>query len=55
MLSGLIPISMVWIGRYRKKLSGDYTAPGGKTTLVLAAVIAFSIFTIQWFKLFFKF
>ena len=29
-LSGLIPISMVWVGRYRKKMTGEFRVPGGK-------------------------
>ncbi|MBS0656205.1 MAG: hypothetical protein JSR46_10540 [Verrucomicrobia bacterium] len=32
-LSGLIPVALVWIGRYHKKLQSDYKAPGGKLTL----------------------
>lgn len=43
-LSGLIPISMVWMGRYRKKLTGEFTVPGGKPALILAA--AFYLFIL---------
>ncbi len=55
MLSGLIPIAMVWIGRYRKNLSHEYRVPGGKIALIVAGFLALSIFIIQWLKLFFKF
>ncbi|HRD56195.1 MAG TPA: aromatic amino acid transport family protein [Parachlamydiaceae bacterium] len=35
-LSGLIPIGMVFIGRYKKKLDASYETPGGKPALLLA-------------------
>lgn len=47
-LSGLIPIAMVWIGRYRKKLTGEFRVPGGKIGLALAAVFYLFIFAIQF-------
>ena len=52
LLSGLIPVSMVWAGRYRKKFAGEYQAPGGKLALVMAGIFAFMIFMIQWLKIF---
>lgn len=36
-LSGLIPIGMVWVGRYKKKLDASYETPGGKLSLIVAA------------------
>lgn len=51
LLSGLIPISMVWVGRYHKKLLGEYRAPGGKLALLLAGCFALFIFLLQWVKL----
>src|SRR5690606_12846075 len=36
-LSGLIPIGLVWVGRYKKKLDATYETPGGKPALILAA------------------
>ncbi len=51
LLSGLIPVAMVWVGRYRKGLGGEYSAPGGKWALFLVALFALSIFMLQWIKL----
>lgn len=51
LLSGLIPVAIVWIGRYRKNLTGDYQAPGGKWALLAAGTFAFSVFAVQWYKL----
>lgn len=46
-LNGMIPVLMVWIGRYRLGLTGPYRVVGGK--LLLIAVFAFflSAFIIQ--------
>ena len=46
-LSGLIPIGMVWMGRYKKGLKGDFTVPGGKLTLVVAATFYLGVLIIQ--------
>jgi tyrosine-specific transport protein len=35
LLLGLLPIMMVWIGRYRLRLRSEYSLFGGKTVLVL--------------------
>lgn len=43
-LSGLIPIGMVWVGRYKKKLDASYETPGGKPALILAT--AFFLFIL---------
>lgn len=51
LLSGVIPIAMVWVGRYRKGLLGEYRAPGGKGALLAAAFFALSLFIFQWVKL----
>ncbi|HSX26307.1 MAG TPA: aromatic amino acid transport family protein [Chlamydiales bacterium] len=51
LLSGLIPVAMVWIGRYRRKFTGDYQVSGGKWSLIIAGSFAFSIFILQWVKL----
>lgn len=48
-LSGLIPIALVWAGRYRKKIAGSYTVPGGKTALILAACFFFGVLLLQFF------
>lgn len=36
-LAGLIPVLMVYVGRYKKKLQSSYTAPFGKPALFLTA------------------
>ncbi len=54
LLSGLIPIGMIWVGRYKRKIDSDYQMPGGKLALVLAGSFAFSIFVFQWVKLIWK-
>lgn len=43
-LNGLIPISMVWIGRYRHQLVGSFRVPGGKPLLIV--VFLFFLFTL---------
>lgn len=42
-LNGIIPVLMVWVGRYRMGLTG-YRVPGGK--LLLCLVFAFFLFTL---------
>ncbi|MBX9743890.1 MAG: hypothetical protein K2X08_01620 [Chlamydiales bacterium] len=51
-LSGLIPVAMIWVGRYRKKYINEYTTFGGKPLLCIAGSFAFFIFIVQWIKLF---
>jgi tyrosine-specific transport protein len=51
-LSGLIPVIMVWVGRYQRRLSGTYQAPGSKWALYGAGMFALTLFCIQWIKLF---
>jgi tyrosine-specific transport protein len=46
-LSGLIPIGMVWVGRYRKNLEGVTKTPGGKPALFLAATFFAFFFVLQ--------
>ncbi len=44
LLLGLLPILMVWSGRYRFGFKSDYALPGGKITLI--ALICFVLFEI---------
>lgn len=46
-LNGLIPISMVWIGRYVMKLPGAPQLGGGKTLLVILTLITLLIMGIE--------
>jgi tyrosine-specific transport protein len=43
-LFGLLPVAMVWVGRYQRKHSSDYHVCGGKPALV--AALAFALFVI---------
>ena len=43
-LFGIIPVLMVWEGRYRQKIQAPQMVPGGKWTLML--VVAFSLFVM---------
>ncbi len=42
----LIPFLMAWSGRYWKKFPSKYTAPGGKTMLIVATVISLALLVI---------
>lgn len=46
-LNGLIPIMMVWVGRYRLKLVSHYRLPGGKLILILLALFTLLITGIE--------
>jgi tyrosine-specific transport protein len=51
-LSGLLPVAMVWVGRYVKKLEGPYRVFGGKKMLVGIFGFALLVFILQLIKLF---
>ena len=44
LLLGLLPILMVWSGRYSKKLTGNFRLPGGRPLLFI--MILFVIFIL---------
>ncbi len=46
-LFGILPATMVWIGRYKKATPGAYKMPGGKPALVLIFSFALFILYIQ--------
>jgi tyrosine-specific transport protein len=46
-LFGLIPVIMVWIGRYQMQVPSTYRMKGGKSTLVSIFLFAISIFLFQ--------
>lgn len=46
-LNGLFPIAMVWVGRYRMKLSSDYKLPGEKPLLLVLVAITILIMGIE--------
>jgi tyrosine-specific transport protein len=43
-LFGLLPVMMVWIGRYRREGKTSYEVPGGKLTLI--AIFLFALFIL---------
>lgn len=51
LLSGLIPALMVWIGRYRKNLTGNYQVTGGKGLLGVVFFCSSFVIVVQWIKL----
>lgn len=46
-LFGILPATIVWIGRYRKEQFSPYEMPGGKTALMLIMGFACFIFLFQ--------
>jgi len=46
-LNGMIPIAMVWVGRYRLKMTGVYRMMGGKVVLVGLFAFYLSVFIIE--------
>jgi tyrosine-specific transport protein len=46
-LFGILPATMVWIGRYRMASSGAYKMPGGKPALLLIFCFALFILVVQ--------
>ncbi len=46
-LFGLLPVVMVWIGRYRRNMSPSYEVPGGKLTLAGIFIFALVILFLQ--------
>lgn len=51
-LNGLIPISMIWVGRYVKKLKGPLRIWGEKRALIVMALFALLVIGIQTFNFF---
>lgn len=51
-LSGLLPVSMVWIGRYQLKLKSEYRFWGEKRILLFLFAVSLLIFGIQIVALF---
>jgi tyrosine-specific transport protein len=46
-LLAILPIMMVWKGRYSQHREGPYQAPGGKWALVVAMIISLSVIGIE--------
>lgn len=50
-LFGLLPVGMVWMGRYRKQTPSSYHVPGGKIALSLVLFFSLFIFCTQIFQM----
>lgn len=50
-LNGLMPISMVWVGRYKRRLEGPFQLFGGKRLLILLALFALTVLGVQIWEL----
>jgi tyrosine-specific transport protein len=46
-LNGLLPIGMVWVGRYRLGLASDYQVPGGRPLLMILFLFTFLIIGLE--------
>ncbi len=46
-LNGLMPVAMVWIGRYRLGLKSEMPTPGGKIVLMLVGAFFFGAFLME--------
>ncbi|MCB1112048.1 MAG: tyrosine transporter [Chlamydiia bacterium] len=47
LLLGLLPILMVWSGRYRHRFEGPFTLSGGRALLVLLGIVIFVVIGIE--------
>jgi tyrosine-specific transport protein len=47
-LFGILPVLMVWLGRYQKQTSMGYQVPGGRVALVGVLIVALFIFILQF-------
>jgi len=48
-LNGLLPISMVWIGRYAMNIKSNFSLPGGRFTLGLLAILTALVMLLEFF------
>ncbi len=46
-LLGLLPVLMVWKGRYFQNRKGNFRAPGGKWALIIAFIISISVIGLE--------
>jgi len=47
-LSGIIPVLLIWVGRYKQGYRGAYTVRGGKPLLFILLTIALAIFCLEF-------
>jgi len=46
-LFGLIPVLIVWVGRYKKGMQGPYLTPGGKPLLIVVMLFCLLVLTYR--------
>lgn len=46
-LFGILPVVIIWIGRYVKKIEGPYTVSGGKPFLILMLLLCFGLLSLN--------
>lgn len=51
-LFGILPIWMVWVGRYRRKHPSEYHVSGGKASLIIGLLFAFLVIGCEVVKVF---
>jgi tyrosine-specific transport protein len=47
LLNGLFPALMLWVGRYRDKLTSEFQTPGGKPLMIMIMAYALFVFAIE--------
>lgn len=51
-LFGILPVMMVWAGRYRRKIDGVRIVPGGKALLLIVTAFALAVMSLQLLDIF---
>lgn len=51
-LNGLLPVMLVWMGRYALKLPSDCPLPGGRISLFILSIISFLVIVLEAIFLF---
>jgi tyrosine-specific transport protein len=46
-LNGILPILLVWVGRYKKNLKSSYTLFGGRITLFILLLVGFLVMALE--------
>lgn len=50
-LNGILPVMMVWVGRYWMNLKGEFTFPGGKWSLGIVILFYIAVLTLEVFQI----
>lgn len=46
-LLGVLPVLMVWRGRYYQQHDSQFTTPGGKTALIIALILSLAVIAVE--------